>query len=222
MADFDAIYGISGGAYCFWLYCVQEVSSFPERSHEFGGIASETLGVFKHLGRTGRHSHFYETAQQVRNLGTYVPQNEIDRSFDEFRLKNFNALVVDDASGKWRLLCAAGSPELSVAKSVGSGIYPRRLLKTPLVAPLPEAGYQFSDFAFGGDSNKSEFRDYLNKSHAGRHIIHINIHKDKGSGNTSYIRVCQDRFPKLGQILDLSAAVLGIDTPRCAKAFAAD
>lgn len=220
--DFAAIYGVSGGGMCVWLYGVRNLCNFETRSKEFGAIAKRTLAnrpFIRRLKYALENKFIYETQGLVDQVKNYVPDEVMQLPFSQFSLKNFNSVIHELKKNKFEIVNHISHPNLPVSLVTIAGVYPRTIRGRNIFKGLEFPDLSVSDADFAPPELKKQFREFLNTSYPDKTIYHLNLFKNEIRKNHVFIKTSRGRFPIVGQLLDLLLPALGISSKRYQRAF---
>jgi hypothetical protein len=224
LAEFRAIYGISGGAVVLWFYCMACEGHFdPALVPRFDRLMRRLMNRYDPVQRVRRMlsgSYPYDMEDGYRILTRLVSPKALEQTFHDFSLRNFSVVGYDERSERLLLLNAETAPQFALSRVLSYVVTTSIAWGRPFCARPEYHGTLLADYEFACPQIKQQFRDHLRTQHAENRIYQINIMRNRDDGNMRFVKVCADSFPKMGQAYDFLLFFLGIANSRYYQAFA--
>jgi hypothetical protein len=218
MADFAAIYGMSGGAAMVWFHVLALTGSFDDAVHrEFDRIIRGTMNARGFAARLSRlvHGRFpYEVEDVARFLGALPDEAARRQTLAEVPLANFSLVAHDLAADRLVIIDGRTHPHERVIDMLARGGTPQAHSPDPFAA-----GSIVSDFDFAPAHVKRAFQAHLKSCHEGATVYQVNLVREATDRGTVFVKACGDRFPRVGQALDLGLLFAGLPNPRYRSTF---
>jgi len=210
LAEFAAIYGVSGGAAIVWFYVLAQCSLFDDTvGPNFDRIIRSTMnapGLRARLRRIVRRKLPYNDADISRFLSSLPVKQATNLTLAESALRNFTVVAHDKRNDELLLLDAHTHPRLRVLDVLAQAGTPSDL--DPETAGRSEGAPLISDFDFAGPAVKRAFQRHLD-CHRAR-IYQVNMLRDGVANGTVFVKVCADRMPRWSQAMDLAFLFFGL------------
>ncbi len=223
LADFRAIYGVSGGAVVFWFYCMARLGHFDTKAvTRFERLMRRGMNhqdPLRRLCRMMSGSYPYNMEDGYRIMTQLVSPQALQITFRDFALRNFSVVGYDERSNRLLLLNAETAPQLALSRVLSYVVTTSSAWGRPFCARPEYHGTLLADYEFAGREIKQQFRDHLRTHYAKYRIYQINLMRDHEEDNTRFVKVCADPFPRLAQAYDFLMFFLGIANSRYLRAF---
>ena len=221
LQDFRAIYGISGGAVCLWFYVFSLVGLFDDRRISMFDVEIRSLNdeaLLHRLSKFIANQYVYDPTRLIHRIESFACPKARTIQFSEYPLSNFTAIGYDDINSRPIFLNAESHPRLPMVDAMASLSLPSNIFGRKLCKPIAYGGFSISDIDFAGRNVRRAVVSDLKRKHTQDDIYICNIFFGKRDGNTTYIDCGHDRFPRLGQIFDLTLFLLNIQNRRIERA----
>ena len=215
LAEFSAIYGISGGAACLWYYGLQQIGLFEDTHIVDYEPAIRTLNNGTVCGRLWglmRNSYIYETQRLADGIEKLASPKGRHLTFSEFPLANFTAAAHDYINHRLILLNRTATPTLSMGDAMASVSAPRVLFGRRFSRPIRFAKFGISDLDFAGAALRGQFKALVKAED--RPIYWLNIYFSADKDHVTYVKLSRDRWPRAGQLYDMLMFFCGIPNTR--------
>jgi hypothetical protein len=222
LAQFQAIYTISGSTLLLWLYCLMEQGVITlSAASAYDRAMRHCLnrhGCMERVARmlTGRYPYRAEDFLRVFDLLT-IPE-AWRQTMDQLPLQNWRVVAHDEGRRELVLLEPQAHPGFAVGEVISRAVTWSRLLHLPFCWRTPYHGMLIGDFDFAGTRVHRQFYEHLRAVHASAQVYQINLFRNEDRGAHHFIRVGPGRLARFWQIIDFAAFYLGIANPRYLRA----
>jgi hypothetical protein len=225
LQEFRAIYAVSGGAAAIWFYCLAQEQLLMVDGTAYDHLLRQTMNRYRVLPRMWkylRNQYTYFAEDNLTLIKRMVAPEAMTQTLSQLPLRNLVIVAHDEQQGQQLLLRHDTHPELEMAEIVSrigtrSAAWGRKLC-----ARTEYRGLYIADFELAAQDVKKQLHQHLILEHAERAIYQINIFRDGTRGGVRYVKVCRDRFPRLGQLQDFVLLYLGIPNSRYQAALTAE
>jgi hypothetical protein len=224
LAEFRAIYGISGGAVALWFYVLGHLGLFDETVVvDFDRLMRSVMNHYNlvtRLWKMATKTHAYQAEDNLRLLLLLTSPKAAHQTLRDFPLPNFSVVAHEQISDSLLLIDAEAYPHFSIPKVLSYVVTTSATTKgIPLVAREPYQGLSISDFDFANTKTKQQFRHFLSTKHSSDRVFQINILRSGSEANTTYVKVSTDRSPRIRQAFDFILFFLGIPNRRYLETY---
>jgi len=225
LKEFKAVYGISGGAASYWLYCLARRNhSYEDRVSQFDILMRQKLnryGIIKKLGRLIKNEYIYSGSDLLSLMSEFVSPEAMEYTFHDFEMENYHVLGHDFHSNQLIVFSRENTPGIPIAHAIAGSVFPRRIGNKMFCRGTEEYPY-ISDIEFADKKLKRNFFNSINEHYRGNNIFYFNLYKTEKKDNINKIKVPRTRYPNKEQITDLLLAFFNLPNSRYKKVFYLD
>lgn len=218
LAQFRAIYGISGASLLLWLYCLLEQKLVPPSvAARYDAAMRHGLNRDSWIPRTfrllsGRYPYWAEDFLKV--FQRLAPSPACDQTFAQLPLPRLKIVAEDRFRQQLLILDAEQFPAFSIGEVISRAATWGNIFGRPFCHRTPYHGLLIGDFDFSGKPVRGQFRDHLRTRHPEAQIYQVNLFRTLRRGPEQFVRICYDRLPRAWQLIDFSMFYFGIPNSR--------
>jgi hypothetical protein len=218
LCQFRAIYAISGASLLLWLYCMMEQGVISDSvAVNYDAVMRRSLNRHGLLQRTARlltSRYAYSAADFVSVFRGLMPIDACDRTLGQFPIERMNVVAQEESRKELLVFSSERFARFSIAELISRAVTWSEMLGRPFCDRTPYMDLTIGDFDFADRNVHDQFRHHLHAQHPGALIYQINLFKSTERGPDRFVRVCEDRFPRLWQIVDFGFFYFGIPNSR--------
>jgi hypothetical protein len=218
LAQFRAIYAMSGAAFLLWLYCLMEQGTITDSvAADYDAVMRRSLnrlGLARRTARllTGRYP--YAAEDFVNVIRGLIPAAACSQTLGQLPLRRMSIVAQEESRKELLVLGSENFPSFSMEELISRAVTWAEMCGRPFCERTPYHGMLIGDFDFAGREVREQFRDHLRTQHPGAPIYQINLFQNVKRAPDRYVRVCYDRFPRMWQLIDFASFYLGIPNRR--------
>jgi hypothetical protein len=218
LSQFRAVYAISGAALLLWLYCLMEQGAITDSvSADYDAVMRRSLNRLGLLRRTARlvaGLYPYSAADFMNVVRGLAPPPACDQTLGQLPLDRMSVVAQEESRKQLLVLGSEHFASFSMGELISRAVTWREIFGRPFCDRTPYRGLLIGDFDFANRDVKDQFRHYLHTQHPGARIYQINLFQTMERKPDRFVRVCDDRFPRMRQFIDFGYFYLGIPNHR--------
>jgi hypothetical protein len=217
LSEFQALYAISGASLLLWLYCLMErgiITTSVAAQYDVVMRKSPRYGLLRRTARLVAGQHPYSAGEFMNVLRGLAPAPASEETLAQLPLERLSFVAQDESCKELLVLNQQCFPSLSIGEVISRVVTWSNIFGRPFCYRTPYCGMLIGDFDFADKRVKNQFREYLRNKHPQASIYQINLFRTSEHKRDQFVRICYDRFPRLGQVVDFGTFYFGIPNRR--------